>query len=483
MKLLLTGLLLTVFLSSDSTAEESAQPTPIDINKLPTPGRDAVWAYNPKTPNQKILLVPSQHNLNLRFIRPDLAKEMKSMDVLIVEQGTVAPSWDDAEAMKEAFIFTIEDLKKAGAIRDHPFGFEDPVFSPGKKLPWTDYVKKFDPGIVPHMEKIFKPILGNIPLQNVHPGIIVTAMARLLRMKTVLFFGMDHQIIREFNLKKKPIFDLETYEEKVIFEGARDLISYIKENTKEETIAINLITKIIADINSDLNQIKIDSPKEFYDKIKNFISELDKRLPWTKETEEMGSLAERNQLWLPKLIKYFENSPKSSFVVVVGAAHFPGPTAGLLTLLSKEGFTFTSFGTGAPPTVEYVGIQKKPTGPLPETEQKKAATKAEIDSVTHGVDEALKTGLPEIEEPGKSEKKEASSIRSELINAMLRLSSQESFKMQKPKWHLDRYISVRNSIMNNSEIKNKAKAVEILERNPNFDVEQLLQAYKKVPEK
>jgi len=117
---------------------------------------------------------------------------MKSMDVLIVEQGTVAPSWDDAEIVKRAFIDTVENNKKEGTIRDHPFNFQDPEKLPGCTLPWTDLMNKMNPGVALHIEKIFKPILENIPLQNVHPVLILFTIKNSLEMKSRKFFGMDY---------------------------------------------------------------------------------------------------------------------------------------------------------------------------------------------------------------------------------------------------------------------------------------------------
>ena len=163
----------------------------------------------------------------------------------------------------------------------------------------------------------------------------------------------------------------------------------------------------------------------------------------------------RNQLWLPKLIKCFENHPKNSLVVVVGSYHFPGPTAGLLTLLSKEGFTFTAFDTGASPKVEYVGIQKSSTGPLPKLVPK--ATKAQIDAVDECLSIKGKWTLPQIIEPGNPTK-DASSIRSELVNVMINIGKTGLYMKR-----IRDYINARDALYSDSEITDKEMAIESLQ--------------------
>ena len=58
--------------STVSVKSEDSQSTPVNFNKIPMAGQDAFWAHNPLNPQQKILFVPSKHDLNLRFIRKHL---------------------------------------------------------------------------------------------------------------------------------------------------------------------------------------------------------------------------------------------------------------------------------------------------------------------------------------------------------------------------------------------------------------------------
>jgi DNA-binding phage protein len=464
-----------------SEASTSTTTASIDFNKLPMPGQDAFWAHNPKNPTQKILLVPSMHELNLRKLaNADLFKAMKNGDILITESHTKAESWQDGEKFFNALRAPITELKAKGIIRDHPFEING--------ISWTKYVKHLDPASFEYLNNEIQPFLQKIPLSNIHPDFVVFVLTIVAKAKGKSFLGMDNQIVRNFNLKNKTVLELETDKELQALGLQKDAI-----DLAARLAAFHLDMQGFA---STFNNLKLfinnilslsdEAPNASYASALNEIEKI--RGFWIKSPgkEFHPGIEPRNNLWLPKLLNAFDQNHDKFIVVVVGAAHFP-TSIGILHLLSEKGFTFTRFGEGAPAAVAEVHpvkgvepqteVQKK----ISEAEKGKAVTAASqaipardealLKRVVEIVDYSLENKmLPQIIETGKPPR-DASSIKQELKNALATIPlATLGTGLIKGKNFLKAYIQTRNDIYAEASIGDKIKALEILERNPQFDI-------------
>ena len=443
----------------------------VDFSKEPEPGQDALWVHNPNISTQKILLVPSWHSMNLRFIRQDLQKAMREGDILITESLTKSDSWSDGGKFLDALRAPISELKAKGIIREYPFDING--------IAWTDYVKHLDPKSFEYLQKEIQPFLEGIELSNIHPDFVNYVLSIVAQAKSKRFFGIDRQIMRYYFLKDKPTVALETDKELIELGASKDAVAIaaqVAQNPLDVTSTAETFNELKKMVN-DILTLSDESPKASHAKTLEDIEKLKNLLKISPQGPRQV-MEDRNKLWLPKLLKIFNENPDKFIVVVVGAGHFP-TNIGILKLLSDKGYTFKPFSTNMPvPAVTRV-VKKTPQS----EEQKKIALaegkKEEIkklqEEATKSVDIALNdrkaypTKLPQVVESGQ-EPKEASSIRSELINAMVRIGRTGLFFSR-----LKKYINVRNQIYLDPDITDKSKALEVLQRNPQFSIEQLKQ--------
>ena len=441
-------LLSTLFTLFKCEAMESSSSPNINFNLLPIAGQEAFWAHNPNNPGQKILLVPSFHYLNLRFVRPDLVDAMKNSQVLIVE-GDIKESsnWEDTTMIRAVFP-EINMLKKYGWIKTNPFLFQG--------LSWMETLsasaKEF-------LDNVFKPILHplHFTLDNIHPLIVLGTVSSINQNK-IANIGMDRQLYRYFELNNKTIKWLETMEEAQSESKEQVEAGYIR-GPGESADKIEMYTDIETLVMS-IKQIDQLSPQEMlqiYEEEFNKITHLTQsgKSPYTEELEM--SILQRNLLWLSGMLEHFKDHKDESIVIVVGSGHFPGKT-GILKLLANQGFTFTPFSgkSGKKSMIVNKGI-------IPAS----SLTKEKTELAIALVDSALKEGLPQVIEYDMTSPKQALEIKAELINIMVKLLTANP----QNKYHqnialLIKYIEIRNQIFNEATLLNKPKALEELEHNP-----------------
>jgi hypothetical protein len=336
-----------------------------DFYKPLEAGKDALYMYNPKNPSQKNLVIPSNHELNLRFVDPKIGTAMKQADLLITEINIVKSnpeylSWDTAILIGKVFAnaASVARLKQFNLIKDTPFALDG--------TPWTAAI---DPASREFLIKNFQPVLGkDINLNNLHPIIPfhILNYAIAMELKKV---GMDMQIVRDFTLKGKPTLGLEDD----IIESVVTIPDDSLQSAAQQIVTANLLTTIAQNIRS-FQEISLQPPKQKLDEVlssmidtntkyPNLLKEFDKlqsiinRRPdlahlmddaFAKNTQMKSRVKtasetyKRNQLWIPVLIAYLEAYPDKSIVIVVGANHLVGEQ-GLLKLLYDLGFRFTKF--------------------------------------------------------------------------------------------------------------------------------------------
>lgn len=439
------SILFTLFRSE---ASQSSSSSNINFNLVPIAGQDAFWAHNPKNPDQKILLVPSYHYLNLRFVNPVLAEAMKNSQVLIVE-GDIKESsnWDDTTMIRAVFP-EINMLKKYGWIKDNPILFQG--------LPWTETLNT---SVKEFLDNAFKPILHplHFTLDNIHPLIVLGTVSSINQNK-ISNIGMDRQLYRYFELNNKTIKWLETMDEAQA-ESKEQIEANYMGGPGESANKIEIYNQIYTLVMS-IQQIDQLSPQEMlqlYEGEFNRIKQLN-RLGISPYTQDLAmNILQRNSLWLSRLLEHFKDYKDESIVIVVGSGHFPG-NAGLLKLLADQGFTFTQFSGKS---------EKKPVivnkGGMPASSLAKEKTELAIILV----DSALKKGLPQVIEYDISSPKQASEFKAELINIMVRLlTANPQNKDQQNIALLKKYIEIRNQLFNEVTLLNKPKALEELEQNP-----------------
>lgn len=332
---------------------------------LPEAGTDAFWTHNPNNVTQKILLIPSMHTLNFRDVRQDLRKEMKSSQVLIVENCAMEKivSWDD-EKLIRSFMPTIKELKEHELISCNPFLL-------GNK-PWSSYLSQsslnflrnnFEPILFPLLQEFkklhknnFPHILNKFPMDHVNPLIILGALDLSGKLKSKMK-GVDCHIVKYFLLnQQKHIYGLEnglesedmSYNDKELYlRKHKEYYNIIKES--------NGYLEIVDGIKNTIDiMIKLDKnipSRERLDNLLiclNIISSRSQQYNNAYKFSQYGFVDgmedtyRRNKMWISRLIEKINDNKDSSIVVVVGAAHFVDKF-GILNLLAEQGFTFTKF--------------------------------------------------------------------------------------------------------------------------------------------
>lgn len=306
----------------------------IDFQRHAIPGEDAFWAYNKKKgktlENQKILIVPSMHNFNLRHINKDLADTLKKGDVLIEESKGFA-SWDDKVLFNNvlAILPSPKDLRDLGLIQ--PEGIKD-----SKGTLWTqvlpaqsqEYLQK-NLGSFLRREKISLDALHPIVVKKILDFIYIMIMQRL---------GMDHQLSRYYTLNHKIIKGLESAEERKklnVFPTFKEV-----DLKKGPYWLVDNTVDFIFDKMDSIQELEQISSNATNKKVNEHLQKI-KENP-TADVENRAAVFERNEMWVPRLMEYFERYKDKFIVVVVGSAHLPG-SKGILYLLHKEGFDFVPF--------------------------------------------------------------------------------------------------------------------------------------------
>lgn len=453
---------------------QSTQIRAIDFNKEPTPGQDAFWAHNPKFPNQKILLVPSWHSMNFRFIQKDLQQAMKEGDILIIESLFPANSWCDGGKFFDCLnsYATIDELKEHGIIKtEETFNIEG--------LPWLDCLKFVNFESFEYLQKEIQPSLEDVSLSSIHPDFVVYILSMLPQAKGKRFLGIDQQIKKHYALKNKPILGLENKKELIALGVMKDAIAFL---TQVAPIPLDFddIAKTFIHMNNEIDAIlnisdSDESPKESYMATLKDMEMLEYLLKTTTRSQESHKrdldVGLRNKLWIPKLHSIFNQYLNKFTVGVFGSSHFPGET-GILNLLSNSGYTFTPFITkpltgSMPRSIKAMEPQTEEQRKIATAETQKQTIKNHHAKAQLHVKSALRNGLPDINELGKAPMK-PSTIFEELVNAMVRL-----FKISPIRNSADllkAYIITRNAIFIDTTIADRKKAHEILEYTPNFDI-------------
>ena len=467
------------------TEEDQTNPALKFKKHIPKPGQDAFWALHPQKPDQKILFVPSCHSLNLRFIRPDVEKEMKKGDILIVESGDRPKSWHALDTLKNIIGFSIEDLERLGAInRKTPFCCQE-----YNLVPWTTALSPltYEPAdgitlkiVEDFVEPLVSPIFEHIPLQNIHPAIVRATAGNILSTSKKLSGSMDEQIFRYFFLGDKPVHPLETEDElnSIMHNSFRKI-------TDEEMRLFALLPFTLQNqmINFSLLPFPEKDPNFSLDGRRKTRREIDVQNILFKEDHQVN---QRNQLWIPKLIGHFnrpENAAKS-FTVTVGAWHFPGDQ-GLFQLLTNQGYRFQSFTaeTQINPSPQK-RVRTVPEGTYPRIEQ----ALVNIESKSQKENLIYRQVAPLVESALKNEEIQQSLKKGELGESelicvtarLIRLFCAE--KKSSPLFYkrtenhvenLTHYLNMKKEIIRDEHLKNKEDILLELERNPKLSQENL----------
>ncbi|MGN6670188.1 MAG: TraB/GumN family protein [Candidatus Nucleicultricaceae bacterium] len=322
--------------------------------------------------------------------------------------------------------------------------------------------------------------MGDTPLSGIHPFIVAVTLRRMRSIKEKLMGAMDEQILKEFTLKRKPIFFLETIGDlvaKVCQKTNTELISqfFIKQTTLEE---------IICDA-QQLELLSKEMPKPHYEKVNEcgamMVQQYYLNPQFAKKIIDQD-LIKRNTLWIPRLMQYFADHPDKSFVVVAGAAHFPSDH-GILKLLADLGMFFSVFD-------QSTAQNQKPLPPFkakqPEYKLEKeiaAAEEEKIKTRTKALDLAdvfLKKDLPTLNTHFGIDQKFVVNI-SELVITMFRiLKTKPGLVPAEYRILLMNYIMTKDAIYDAPEITDKNKAFEMLHANPLLTFEQLKQEAKAI---
>jgi uncharacterized protein YbaP (TraB family) len=298
-----------------------------DFNQRPKPGTSAFRATNPHNKNQRILLVPSNHTFPLRFVDKKLQDEMKNSDILIVEPEETVITWNEDlqfQTTLRKYFPSIEELKKKGAVNESPLSLSS-------SQPWTSALKEADSKKL--LSEVFQPILKGNSLDTLHPKFVAIVLGAVMNRKG-FNLGMDVQIYRYFTLSNKLIFGLESAEDvkEAGVHKAFDSQTFSSPILLGHVRQLETLVKTYISMGDTSSKPAYEKAIEEYEKTKDN--------PVLEAITEMG-VTQRNELWIPRLLNYFETNKDKSFTIIVGANHFPGPK-GILKLLADKGFIIES---------------------------------------------------------------------------------------------------------------------------------------------
>lgn len=327
------------------SALESPSIASVVSGNLPKVGTDAYWVINPSNPEQKILLVPSMHVLNLKAVDPKLVEAIKAADILIEEtvESKTAQSWDDETMIQYSLDPVLGRLMTFNLIRAEPFLYQGQPWTEKLSQPARDYLMThFEPvlnPLLPEFKKLHQDqssaILQKFPLDNLHP-LLVASILREVSQHKLYNLGMDRQILRDFDLKGKAIFGLETRAERGESLTDITLLKLASVPTDQASI-YTAIEKFVEEMKKINETSPLDFRKEVLSKRDEFM-----RLFLLQGVPHNPSIVKRNALWIPKLVKDINDHKNKTIVVLVGASHFNGPQ-GILKLLENQNFTFKPF--------------------------------------------------------------------------------------------------------------------------------------------
>jgi hypothetical protein len=449
----------------------------IDIHRLPRAGQDAFWAHHPDLSGQKILLVPSNHMMNLRFISKPLQHVIKKEgEILITESMNFVDSWHDGQEFANTIHPYIQRFKEKNLIRNSgPFICNS--------APWTEHLRDVDSKAFAYLSKEIQPFIEDIPLSYFSPDIVLEILGCIVSCKERFrSFGMDSQSVRHYSLQKKPFYVLED-----------------EPNLFDEGFLMLLVESA---------ELPYSSLKNLQDRIHTLIQFSTKYTPAnavhadvteTREKFEMNVSAEavlgtknyqktkvRNAGWVPEFKKIVWENPNKFIVAELGSFHFPWDI-GLFKLLSDDNFTFTLFD---PQTIQ-MPIIRPFKSITPQTDAQKKITTAQTRQPAIQKNWRLATFQVECATPQLPLVKTDPSVPSmlpaelqqaELINAMARLFTLKPTEdLEKNIELLKDYVNTRNSIFIDTKMKDKKAALEILERHPDFNINQVSSLYHKAP--
>lgn len=442
-----------IFTAHGSQTTPTSASSSVDFDKFPRAGRDAFWMKNPQNPSQKILLVPSAHMLSLRFVKPEILAAMKACDVLIIEslEGG-ARSWEDVDLMREAFsnIPSLENLEKLGVLRKENEGF----FEGDDNLSWIN-LSDLNQASKDFLRQNIEPVLRR-PVELLHP-LAVLMLVRNASDSKVKHMTIDAQIANFFDLGNRPVFGLESKQE-VLGEQEEEKWGEVF-NAQLFSLGRKAIPTIISSINSFVSKIKTTNknvPNKSQQSAGQILDEIERRFK-ASPTDAIRGFIGRNEKWISsekgRLLWYLTNYPDKSFVIVVGAGHFPGDK-GIVKLLSDKGFSFSYFEDG------QLLISKDVVAEISETEV-----------VLNKLIEEGK--LLEIKEPAADMKAEFIPVIEETKkNTLSRLEKYmpqgvpEAQRMNTYRAMVNFYITNRNKLHDDPDVGDKEKAMRILKENP-----------------
>lgn len=219
--LVISFIFLTISVVTDAS-QSISEVNKIDIHKFFVPGQDAIWLKNPLNPQQKILLVPTMHTRSARLgIQKDLLKTILSGDILVIESAIPTLSWEEGNRFVDLIRRNV-NVYHTNIIKDTPFEYFG--------RPWTTTFQGIYPEEFKYLNNKIEPFLkGFVPIQNrnevllshIHPKFLADVLSKIYSKKTLrMFYGMDYQISKRYQLENKRIYILETSRElKEIYKG------------------------------------------------------------------------------------------------------------------------------------------------------------------------------------------------------------------------------------------------------------------------
>ncbi|MBX9786747.1 MAG: TraB/GumN family protein [Alphaproteobacteria bacterium] len=341
-KLLLTGFVVSLLFPFTAFAEERVlkeEETEGGSIRQPVSRKNAYYLTNPKNPDQKILLIGSNHRTPLTFLGPSLSKAAKQMDVFITELTNNERSWDISTTFNiiSSRLFKQYDNM---SLENEGFLSKDSYFKMlDTEQDWTD---NLDIATKQYLhELVSQSPLKIYGLSKIHPRLLNLVLQETFK-KLSERTGMDSQLDAYYMRSNKPVLGLETQKEREQLSVGYDLSPFTFTLIGEKSLVdlIHIAKKVQAN--------KAPTRKELLavPSISNYVN--------GRSEEKVTKLAEegspeyirygknRNELWAPRIIKYLTQYSDKSFTIMVGSFHLYGPF-GILELLKEQKFEIERF--------------------------------------------------------------------------------------------------------------------------------------------
>lgn len=290
---------------------------------------DRPFLFTCSKDSQSFLLLGTQHNIPYSLLPESVQQKCENADLLVVEEYSEEKDIDEARQ------------KTSDILRDN---FRYPT-SWKEEFLKTCQIKS-DSQIVQTIESLCE---GRDALYYFHPVIIPDMMHYLFHFQREdTSFGMDNTLCDYHQSHHHQLLGLETDMDRIntVFipltekwKGGLSLLRYAFslnqyfQKIKCEANVIDAEKKCI------ISRQQLNSLSESEENVLSMDSDWKDYCygDFGKFTSNESTL-QRNELWLPRLIKILTDYPKKSILLTVGVAHLVGEK-GLISLLEKEGFT------------------------------------------------------------------------------------------------------------------------------------------------